>query len=138
MAKVAIAEALRAQILSVGMDPNELIQDFSDWKDAPNVEHFTFGSDALGRGSKLLRHVHMVPLFVPEDWDYWTHQWSHGWPRTSDRYLFYVDGGLAYGYLLIAIIDDPGAHAVWTTAYARYRKDLEGIADSFFYFGLMP
>jgi hypothetical protein len=138
MVKVAITDALCGELLALGIDPAELIEDFSSWKAGPEDEHFTFGSDALGRGSKLLRHVHMVPLFVPEDYEEWAFNWENYRPRTSDRYLFYVDGGLAYGYLLIAVINDPGAHTVWLKQYAQYRKDLESIADEFFHFGTMP
>ncbi|WNO03979.1 hypothetical protein [Rhodoferax mekongensis] len=138
MVKVAITNALRGQMQAWGLDPAELIEDFTTWKSGPEDDHFTFGSNALGRGSKLLHHVHMVPLFVPEAYDQWLVNWENYRPRTSDRYLFYVDGGLAYGYLLIAIINDPGAHAVWQPQYAQYRKDLESIADDFFHFGIIP
>lgn len=138
MASVKLTSDLTDQLLAENLDPIQLIIDFSDWKAGAEDDHFVFGRDGLGRGSKLLNHVHMVPLFVPEDWDEWQRCWENSWPRKSDRYLFYADGGLAYGYLLIAIINDPGAHKVWSAPFKAYRIALEQIADDFFYFGKVP
>lgn len=135
---VQITSDLKEQLLAENLDSAQLILDFTEWKSGAEDDHYFFGRDGLGRGSKFLAHVHMVPLFVPADADNWDKCWQHRWPRKSDRYLFYVDGGRSFGFLLITIINDPGAHKVWGPAYKKYRSDLEHIADEFFHFGKIP
>ncbi|MDQ1815019.1 hypothetical protein RBA41_17050 [Massilia sp. CCM 9210] len=56
----------------------------------------------------------------------------------SDRYLFYVDGGPAYGFLLLAIIDDPGGHAIWDKSNEDLRKIWDKMAERFHSQGIVP
>ena len=86
-------------------------------------------------GTKVLYHVHMVPRNVPGAQQQWDQDWRRYGRRTSDRYLFYANSGSGRDYLLIDLVDDPGAHQVWDAAYAEYRKELEKTADDFVYFG---
>jgi len=68
----------------------------------------------------------------------WDEAWSRYGKRTSDRYLFYTYGGARLGWLLLDLIDDPGAHLVWTLEYRAYRHTLEAWAEAFSDFGVLP
>lgn len=138
MAQVRLTSRLRTQLSIGALDPEALIREFSDWKDSESVEHYSFAKDGLNRNSKLLYHVHMVPLNVAEALDAWDYCWERYRKRTSDRYLFYTNGGPTYGYLLIALIDDPGAHLIWAFDNRATRSQWEAIADNFFHFGTIP
>jgi len=107
-----------------------LIQDFIDWKMMPDEENYFFGKDAFGINSKV-RHVHLVPLDNPslKDWDA---NWEKFSERTSDSYLFYVDGG-RFGFLLLTIVC-PGAHDVWKNDKLLI-KTMENMAESFIFNG---
>jgi len=81
----------------------------------------------------------MVPLFVESDLAKWDRAWQlHQARRTSDRYLFYADGGAHKGFLLIDILNDPGAHDIWKPAYRQMLNAWEGIAEQFIFFGIAP
>lgn len=138
MARVRLTTALQTQLSDGGLSADTLRQDFSDWKDGLEDDSYFFGKDALNIKSSVLRHVHMVPLFVPEDQQRWDHAWAHHRKRTSDRYLFYADGGLASGFLLIALLDDPGAHGIWASQYRTVLMAWDAVADAFIHFGLCP
>lgn len=131
-----MGSGLSAQILAGGLDPQVLLDDFSDWKDGPPDDHYEFGQDVLGIGSRYLRHVHMAPLNDALAWRVWDNAWRRRGRRTSDRYLFYADGGAREGFLLIAAIDDPGAHAIWQQLAVVVQW--EAIANDFCVFGIVP
>lgn len=134
-----MTSSLARDLSAAELDPNQLMVDFSEWKDHDPDEHYLFGKDGFNAGSNNLRHVHIVPLFVATDQEKWDHAWEsrHG-RRTSDRYLFYADGGKREGFLLIDILDDPGAHTIWMPAYRGTRQFWEDIAEQFIVFGTVP
>ena len=134
--RVRLTSQLDSQLQLAGNDPNDLIADFQDWKTGAPDNSYTFGEDLLGIGSSYLYHAHMVPVTVAADLTRWSKAWSQRKKRTSDRYLFYANGGMREGYLLIALIDDPGAHAIWQNQTAL--QDLEQVADDFCVYGLVP
>lgn len=134
--RVRAGSDLEAQIRNAGLDPLFLIDAFTDWKSGPADDHYEFGHDALGIGSRYLYHVHMVPLHDALAWRVWDNAWRRRSRRTSDRYLFYADGGASEGYLLISAIDDPGAHAIWQQP--TIIRAWESIADDFCVFGTVP
>lgn len=135
---VRIASELAAEIQADGLDPQDLISDFQDWKAGQPDDSYIFGWDVLGIGSTYLYHAHMVPLNVKADLVTWDNAWSLRGRRTSDRYLFYADGGAREGFLLVAVIDDPGAHLIWQAAYKSMRDELEHIAEQFCVYGIVP
>lgn len=134
--KAAVAPALREKLTSCGLDPEILQADFIDWKSGDEDGSYFFARDGLNRDSKYLAHAHILPT-IQDALDKWNSAWSKHRKRTSDRYLFYVDGGLLFGYLLLDIVDDPGAHHVWKSEPARV-KALEQAAEQFFMSGRMP
>jgi Toxin YafO, type II toxin-antitoxin system len=140
-----VATALVAHLSSVlkndfnldGVDSSLFIQRFLEWKQSSEDDSYFFGKDGLNRGSSLVRHVHMVPIHLGMDETEWDKNWKFNRKRTSDRYLFYVDGQ-QFGYLLLLLVDDPGAHAFLSSSDIEDRKmlsELERWADEFFYFG---
>ena len=136
--RVQLLPALAEQLLNSGHAPQTLVEAFSDWKAAGEDDHYLFARDALNRGSKWLRHVHIVPLNNVEALEHWDAAWSRYRKRTSDRYLFYVDGGSLYGFLLLHIVDDPGAHRFLSTptkAEQQLLNVFEHIADKFVHYG---
>ena len=119
-----------------GLTPQDLITDFQDWKSGHPDDHYLFGHDVRGIGSAYLLHAHMAPLTITADKVTWDAAWQKCRKRTSDRYVFYADGGSREGYLLVAVIDDPGAHAIWQNAVAV--SDFEQVAEDFCVFGNTP
>jgi Toxin YafO, type II toxin-antitoxin system len=120
-----------------GLTPQALINYFSEWKQSPTTEDYYFGKDAFNRGSKVLRHVHLPPKSSSDGIARWQTCWRQQRNRTSDRHLFYVDRGLDR-YLLIFIVDDPGAHELLahpTPEQKALLTEFERIASEFYYFG---
>lgn len=134
--RVRMGSGLQAQMRAAGLSPATLIATFADWKSGGPDDHYQFGRDALGIGSAHLFHVHMVPLNDPAAWQAWDQAWRRYGRRTSDRYLFYADGGAREGFLLIAAIDDPGGHAIWQQGAVL--SQWEAIASDFCVFGIVP
>lgn len=138
---VHVTSALKAQLKAVSPTAEAtLIQKFTEWKAGPPDEHYWFSNDKLGDDGKL-RHVHMLPRAKSPDRVKWDAIWAktpwRPWTRRSDRYLLYADGG-RHGHLLIAILEDPGAHLLWTHAHKKQLADFETVADNFDYNGTVP
>lgn len=149
MPRVRVSPLLEGMLRDAGLDPSALMASFSDWQDLrqqaerrhgdpdhPDGDHYEFGKDAFNRGSRVGRHVHLVPIATPGDIEVWNRAWRRGGRRTSDRLLFYAAGGVAHGFLLLLIVDDPGGHAVFAERDLMSR--LEAWADAFVAFGRMP
>lgn len=99
-------------------------------KQGAPYDHYWFGRDV--KGAFGLCHVHLVPnnqLAKRAERD---KCWENGWDsrRTSDRYVLYAEGGI-YGYLIIALFEDPGTHQLWTPARRADLRRFEEIADNF-------
>jgi hypothetical protein len=85
-------------------------------------------------------HVHLMPSVNSGDNDLWMKRWRLNRPpshRTSDHVLVYVadDAG---DILLIAILDEPGAHAVADMRTPENKATMEGfaaVAEAFRYNG---
>lgn len=136
--RVRITQALKDQLVAASLDPNILIARFSDWKAGDEYSSYFFGKDALGLNTSVLRHVHTIPLHDAEQLASWNRAWRRRPParKTSDRYLFYCDGGAQYGYLLIYIVGDPGAHDFLSSPESRQLLSVfEQCADQFIHFG---
>lgn len=58
-------------------------------------------------------------------------------PQLSDRYLIYADGG-RHGYLIIDLINDPGAHQIWNARFKGIREHWEEVASDFVCLGKLP
>ena len=131
--KVFVGSVLSKHLAAI--DPTAeatLITDFSEWKSGDEFEHPIFCHDQVENG---LHHVHMVPLNKIEDLKKWDAQMVKKHTRhkrRSDRYLLFADGG-RFGYLLIQILDDPGAHALWKNKAAL--KNYLTVADNFIFNG---
>jgi hypothetical protein len=141
MLKIRAGSALTNQMRANGSDLIGLIENFDAWKsDTTHPDTFVFGKDGLNRNSDFLRHVHMVPVNDVAAFDKWVFCYENGRQLVSDRYLFYANGGRAYGYLLIALLDDPGGHGIWapTAANRALLREWEEMADNFFHFGTIP
>ncbi len=136
--RVRITQALEDQLISAGLDPNVLITRFSAWKAGDEYSSYFFGKDALGLNTSVLRHVHMIPLHDAEQLANWNRAWRRRPParKTSDRYLFYCNGGAQHGHLLIYIVGDPGAHDFMSSPETRQLlAAFEQCADQFIHFG---
>jgi hypothetical protein len=135
---VHVASALREKLDIIAGAADALAAEFALWKSGGEDDHYDFGKDGLDLRSKVLYHVHLVPKNVPEAQDAWDKAWERYGKRTSDRYLFYAYGGQRLGWLLLDVIDDPGAHEVWEDAFREYRQQLEAWAQDFTDFGTLP
>jgi Toxin YafO, type II toxin-antitoxin system len=144
---VAAATPLKAQLspwltqafAAEGVDAQRFMDRFVQWKQAGEDESYFFGKDALNLRSKLIRHVHMVPLASPQALAAWDTNWQRRRKRVSDRFLFYVDGA-RHGYLLLYIVNDPGAHDFLNSANPAsraVRQAMQKMADQFYHFGIV-
>jgi hypothetical protein len=138
MIKVTLTNPLRQQLSAGGVDPDQLCSDFATWKTGGDDDSYLFGKHSVATRGQHLCHVHLVPLNEPATLSRWNTAWRRRSKRTSDRCLFYADGGRAYGFLLIAVIGDPGAHAVWQESRRAEVAFLEKIAADFYYTGRFP
>jgi hypothetical protein len=136
--KAQLSPRLYRELLSFGASvPQVFIQRFLEWKSGDEDGSYYFGKDALNRNSKWLRHVHMVPIASPDAIAQWDKNWQRSRARKSDRYLFYSDGG-SFGYLLLGVVNDPGAHQFLAKPNSSDRLVLlvmEKQADAFYHFG---
>jgi len=141
-----VSSQLAASFAAKGLDIEEFVLDFDYWKSLPGVDRETniFGRDGANRGSDFFRHVHIVPFNDLAALRQWNRNASKGRANKSNRYLFYVDGGPAYGYLLLIVIDDSavpngsGGHQIWDSENADLMVELNRLADDFFYNGKVP
>lgn len=58
--------------------------------------------------------------------------------RVFTQPLLYADGTPSFGYLLITLINDPGAHTLWEVQNRQLVQLLERIADDFYHHGKAP
>jgi mRNA interferase YafO len=123
---------LAQQLAAQGLDSAILCRHFANWKQQGEYSSYFFGKDGFNRNNTVLRHVHMLPLHDPQQKQRWDQAWRRDGRRTSDRYLFYADGGARLGYLLIYIVGDPGAHDFLSSpsSYALLQRFAQ-IADQF-------
>jgi hypothetical protein len=117
--------------------------EFADWRRMG--VHILFGKDAPYRkpkvaGDKDLMHVHLMPSVSKGDNDVWVKKWALSRPashRTSDHVLVYTEDDSG-NFLLIAILDEPGAHAVAdmrTPANQALMESFAAIAEAFRHHG---
>lgn len=137
--QVDVASALRQQLQAQSSSAESILKaKFIEWKSQPGQDHYWFSRDVLG-DDKHLRHVHLIPNNVQPDRVAWDGFWSKNQSsrRRSDRYLLYADRGMGR-YLLISLIEDPGAHALWEKSHTATRKAFEVVAENFVTFGQVP
>ena len=137
---VEITQALQAKLDgSYGAGTAQIFCDeFAAWrKSGANV---LFGKDGPYRkplvdGEPKLMHVHLMPSANRGDHELWMKRWNLKRPashRTSDHVLVYVADN--FGALLIAILDEPGAHAISDMRTAKNKATMEGfvaVAEAF-------
>lgn len=118
-----------------GLNSETLRNSFAAYKGGDEFSHKLFCHDIGSDPGCHLRHVHFIPT-DPEDLNRWMELFKIPYKRkqrTSDRYVLYAHDK-TYGFLLIDILDDPGAHSLWSqrrTTLAGYEK----VASNFCTFG---
>ena len=133
---VNVTSQLGTHLTATGQDPEVLKSKFLEWKSGAPDDHYWFSREVIGDFG--LVHVHMIPMNEPEKRAKWDSDWSRHRKRRSDRYLLYADGGSQFGCLLIALIEDPGAHTLWSRAQKSQLSVFEKIADNFVHFRQIP
>lgn len=102
-----------------------------------------FGRDVANIGSQYVRHAHMIPINDANNLALWkkihakNQKYNRHQHQLSDRYLIYANGG-RYGYLIMDIINDPGAHQIWASRFKAVRDRWEEIASDFVCLGKLP
>jgi hypothetical protein len=91
---VNATKLFKTQILSTGIDYQEWIIEFSDWKSGSPDSIYLFGRDFKNQGSENLYHVHVLPSSEedPRTINRWRTIFNNSGPahkRTSDNLLFY-------------------------------------------------
>lgn len=134
MGGVVLTAALQQELERHGQGASQVFADeFAAWR--KNGANVLFGKDGpyrkpLVQGEPKLMHVHLIPGLSQTEQDLWIKKWTLRRPashRTSDHVLVYVidDYGDA---LLIAILDEPGAHAIAEMRTPRDAETMEGFA----------
>ena len=134
---VQITTDLKQQLEREGLNPDVILSDFACWKDGEDDSCYIFSHDVQNIRSKFLRHAHMIPVNDAKALKQWNYFWTKDRPhkRRSDRCVIYADGGSTNGFLVIALIADPGAHEIWEPSAQIKREKWEKIADNFIHFG---
>ncbi|MEH6415905.1 type II toxin-antitoxin system YafO family toxin [Pseudomonas sp. CGJS7] len=114
----------------------EFTEEFDWWKsDFGNREYSSaiFGKDSsyervlVSGKAFVLRHVHLTPT-DPDALAVWNRRWKQRSRKTSDRALVYVSDGKE-DHLLIAVLDEPDAHAIAEMKTPADRATMEDLAD---------
>ncbi|MGB4584776.1 MAG: type II toxin-antitoxin system YafO family toxin [Rhodoferax sp.] len=139
--KVHVTSQLSAHLLAVSQHAESvLVRKFTEWKSGPDDGHYWFSQNKRGDDG-LLFHVHLIPNNEPAARKEWDRLWRgppvRPWRRRSDRYLLYADGK-RHGYLLIALLEDPGAHDLWQPLNRKMLEDFVVVADNFDFNGSVP
>jgi hypothetical protein len=136
MLQVRITSQLSHKLNQTPLSPELLIQRFKAWKAGDEYSSYWFGQTKTER---QLTHTHMAPVSEGEEkqaWDrYWKKNQAH--KRRSDCYVLYAYDKL-HGYLLIDVLFDPGAHALWKPQAKNQLHHYEIVADNFIYAGVIP
>lgn len=119
---------------------NQLVSDFKAWKlkGGGDDDHKIFARDGGNRDEPAVRHVHLMPTSNRKERIKWINAYQNYSKRTSDIYLIYADGTPTYGYLLIDVLHDPGAHGIWKSSYKSTRSIWQVMADEFKFNGNVP
>lgn len=101
----------------------DIREEFASYKLGNEFDHQWFCHDVGADPGKYLRHVHFIPT-APQSEAQWLsdfedrHRYKN---RTSDRYVLYACDP-RHGYLIIDILDDPGAHDLWKARHTHLPK----------------
>lgn len=130
---VHVASPLKAQLqLAAHTAETVLVAKFTEWKVTnPGKDHYWFSRDVKGDDGNLY-HAHLMPqneLLKRAAWDNFWHKKQRA-RRRSDRYILYAQAANK-DFLLIALIEDPGAHKLWTPAWRAQRVSFEIVAENF-------
>jgi mRNA interferase YafO len=123
---VKITAALRGALEATGLDVDEFIAQFAEWKAGDEYGSRWFGKDgAYARpkvnGEYALRHVLLIPMTDLEQLKKWDKVYQRGGRKTSDRVLVYASASSTH-HLLIFILNEPDAHNI---AEMRTREHFE-------------
>jgi hypothetical protein len=145
---VYVSNMLAQALVASGANQQTLINQFTIWINSQKLNCTVFGKDGLNRGSKYLAHVHMRPVIpaigtapqseideATNSLGKWKKFVSRGSLPKSDRYLFYAHNG-KNDYLLIYIVNNPGAHDFLqnpTASDVNLLKQFEAAADHFWH-----
>ena len=138
MIVVRVTSQLQHKLSATSLAPSLLIERFSFWKENGQDSSYWFGRDQTDPATQL-SHAHMAPVTPGADKDGWDEAWSkrqHG-KRKSDGYVLYTHHS-RYGYLLIDVLFDPGAHDLWIPSHKQQLIGYETVADNFQFNGSTP
>ena len=107
-------------------------QEFAKWKHYGENSSYTFAHDK-GDPPRYLRHAHLAPEGEGERLLEWKIHWDNPkWRhlRKSDRGIFYAHAR-QQEYILIGLLEDPGAHEIWKKHGRPLRLKWEDHAEQF-------
>ena len=143
--EVFITTHLSDYLLKQNKDPRVIANNFHDWKMKGSPGEYDdpfFGKDGAYRnplvnGDYALMHVHIQPqnLHARIKW-FKAHQ--NRSVKTSDHVLVYTQNKHKTKFLLISILEEPGAHAIAEMKTAADREIMElfaSVAEDFINYG---
>lgn len=137
--KVHVAGPLKQELQA--LDPaleGLFVAKFFEWKSGDEFNHYWFSNEKLGDDG-FLYHAHLIPQNVPESrsvWDYFWGRPRERHRRRSDRYILYARNSLG-DFLIVGIIDDPGAHLLWEKQNKHHLDSYVAAAENFVVFGVI-
>ena len=137
---VHVAGPLKRELNALGPKAEStLVAKFTEWVAGDEFEHYWFCNRKLG-DDRYLYHVHLIPQNEKNKRATWDELWKkprRHHERRSDRYLLYAVNGRG-DYLLIELLDDPGAHKLWEREYRGTLQDYITVAENYVMFGEVP
>lgn len=137
---VHVAGPLKRELNGIGPQAEAtLVAKFTQWVAGDEFGHYWFCNRKLG-DDKYLYHVHLIPENEKNKRATWDDLWKkprRRHERRSDRYLLYAENGRG-DYLLIELLDDPGAHKLWEREYRGTLQDYITVAENYVLFGEVP
>jgi hypothetical protein len=135
---VKVTSLFKMQLSSTGINYQDWIMEFSDWKSGSPDSSYLFGRDFPNNNSEYVRHVHVLPSneddpFIIKKWNNNFEMGKSAHMRTSDHLLFYAISP-KFGYLLISIVS-PDGHSTFRNSVLLQK--FEAIARDFIIYGKM-
>lgn len=134
--RVQVTDVLRRALEDDGYDVDDYLRYFGNWKanwPANEYEDPFFGKDGDYRepkrnGKMVLRHVHLPPEADQKKASIWDYLARKKKRKKSDTALVYAYDK-TYGYLLIAILQEPDGHKLADMKTQESKELMEGFAD---------
>jgi hypothetical protein len=146
MVSVVTSSYIKNQFLKNPQDLNDLIDDFIDYINNPNIENFHFGRDIAYHthtvaGKYILMHVHLTPTVDMKALNMWHDIYERNinkkkgvsaLEKTSNACLVYIEEPKDK-FLFVSIFREPDAHKLCHDR--QFMKKIVSMAEDYYFHG---